>query len=186
MADRRSGGPVHDGAAPRSDDDRTVPDAPDAVGVPGDAGTRAVAPAVGKVLELGLVVVYVGLLATALFGGVVPDYRTATGDAVAERTAAAAAQRVQQAVPPRGRAVRARVRVRIPATIRGSGYDVAVRNRTLVVDHPHPAVVAEARMALPPAVVSVDGRWRSTRPAVVAVRSVPGGLAVRLRPGGTP
>ncbi len=149
---------------------------------PGDS--RAVAPVVGKALEAGLVVAYVSLLTSALFGGVVPDYRTAAGDAVADRTVAAAAQRVQQAVPPDATTARATVRASIPETIRGTAYGVVVRNRTLVVDHPHPAVAARARLALPAAVVSVDGRWQSTRPAVVTVRSVPGGLAVHLHSGG--
>lgn len=148
------------------------------------ADARAVAPVVGKVLEAGLVVVYVGLVTSALFGGVVPDYRSAAGDAVADRTAAAAAQHVQQAVPPNASAVRVRTRVHIPSTIRGTAYDVAVRDRTLVVDHPHPAVAAEVPLALPASVVAVRGRWHSTRPAVVSVRSVPGGLVVRLHAGG--
>lgn len=150
------------------------------------ADARAVAPVVGKVLEVGLVLAYVGLVTSTLFGGVVPDYRSAAGDAVADRTAAAAAQRIQQAVPPNATAVRARARVRLPTTIRGRPYDVVVRNRTLVVDHPHPAVAAEVRLALPAAVVSVRGRWHSGRPAAVVVRSVSDGLAVRLRSGGAP
>lgn len=148
------------------------------------ADDRAVAPVVGKAMEAGLVVLYVGLVTSALFGGVVPGYRTAAGDAVAERTVAAAAQRIQQSVPPNATGVRVQVRVRVPETIRTRAYDVAVRNRTLVVDHPHPGVDAGARLALPEAVVSASGRWDSTEPAVVVVRSVPGGLAVRLRQGG--
>lgn len=149
------------------------------------ADSRGVAPVVGKALEAGLVVAYVSLLTSALFGGVVPDYRTAAGDAVADRTVAAAAQRVQQAVPPDATAVRATARVAIPDAIRGTAYEVVVRNRTLVVVHPHPGVAARARLALPAAVASVDGRWDSTERALVSVRSAPGGLAVRLHSEGS-
>lgn len=148
---------------------------------PGAHGDRrAVSAVVGKVLEVGLVLLFVAGVTASLYGGVVPSYRTASGNAVAERALAAGAQEVQQAVPPNGSRVRATVTVDLPATIRGRHYDVVVRNRTLVLDHPHPDVAATARLALPPSVVAVSGRWRSGQPARVVVQSVSGGLAVRL------
>lgn len=147
---------------------------------------RALAPVVGKAMETGLVVLYLGLVTTALFGGAVPDYRTAAADDVADRTLATAAQRVQQAVPPNASAVRARARVDLPDAIRGQAYEVRAEDRTLVLDHPHPDVGARARLALPASVVDVSGRWTSAEPAVVDVRGRPDGVAVRLRRGGSP
>lgn len=141
---------------------------------------RGLVPVVGKALEAGVVVLYVGLVAAVLFGGAVPGYRTAAGDAVADRALAAATERVQAAVPPNATAVDARVRVSLPATIRGEPYAVQVDGRSLVLAHPHPGVGGRLRLALPPAVVDVRGEWHSTAPAVVRVRSVEGGLAVAL------
>lgn len=141
---------------------------------------RAMAPVVGKALEAGIVVLYVALLTSALYGTVVPEYRTTAGDAVAERALSAAAQRVQAAVPPNATRVDARFELPLPETIRGEPYAVEVDDRHLVLDHPHPAVGDRQRLALPSSVVAVQGEWRSTRPAVVRVRSATGGLVVEL------
>lgn len=147
---------------------------------------RGLAPVVSKALEAGIVVLYVGLLVAALYGTVVPGYRTAAGAEVGERALAAAAERVQQAVPPAARDVDARYRVDLPRTIRGRGYRIRADGRTLVLDHPHPAVGGEAELALPPRVARVEGAWSSREPAVVRVTDIPGGLAVRLDAEGSP
>ncbi len=141
---------------------------------------RGVTPAVGKTLEAGLVVLFIGLLGTTLFAGAVPEYRSAAGDAVADRTLAGAVERVQQAVPPESRAVDVRLRVPLPETIRGAGYEVRAADRALVLSHPDPAIGGRLPLALPGSVVSVEGTWTSTTGAVVRVETVPGGLAVRL------
>jgi len=143
-------------------------------------GDRAVAPVAGKVLELGLTVLFIGLLTTTLYGGIVPDYRTEAGDRVAERTTAAAAERVRAAVPPPAAAASVRATVDLPDTIRSSVYRVRVENRTLVLGHPHPGVGARARLVLPRRVVRVEGTWRSDRPAVVIVRTTDAGVVVEL------
>lgn len=164
----------------------TAPPAPVAPPKPPTGADRAVAPAVGKALELALVLLYVGLVTTALFGGVVPEYRTSAADGVADRTLASAAQHVQGAVPPNATVVDARERVELPDRIRGRSYEVRVEDRTLVLDHPHPAVGARAPLALPEAVVAVSGRWASGEPALVVVEGSSEGLAVRLERGGRP
>lgn len=145
---------------------------------------RAVSTGVEKVLALGLVALYVSLVATTVYGGVVPDYRTAAGSELADRTLAVAAQRVQQAVPPNATAVDVRLRVRLPATIRGAPYEIRADNRTLVLEHPRPGVDARTRLGLPPAVTNVSGRWHSGEPTVVRVRTSESGLVVRLETGG--
>ncbi|MFB6107601.1 MAG: hypothetical protein ABEJ82_02020 [Haloplanus sp.] len=142
---------------------------------------RAQADVVGKALEVALAVLFVGLVTTLLYGGVVPAYGTAAGDAVAERTVALAAERTQQAVPAVGRRVNATARVDLPTTIAGAAYEVRVENRTLVLDHPDPEIGARAQLALPGTVETVDGRWRSGDDAVVRVRgNATEGLTVRL------
>lgn len=141
---------------------------------------RAVTPATSKLLEVTLVVLFVGLASTALYGGVVPSYRSAAGGEVAERTLATASQRVQQAVPPNGTHVQASARVRLPDTIRGRPYEVRVDGRRLVLDHPYPSVEASVRLALPGSVVSVSGEWSSGVPARVVVHGTDSGLVVEL------
>ena len=142
---------------------------------------RAVTPAVGKTMEAALVVLFVAAVGTTLFGGVVPEYRTAVADEVAGRTVSAAAERVAAAVPPGGRAVDARRRVDLPATIRGATYRIrAVDDSRLVLAHRAGGVGATVRLALPGRVVSVRGTWHSATPSVVTVSGDRSGLDVRL------
>jgi hypothetical protein len=141
---------------------------------------RAVTPAVGKALEVGIVLLFVGVMTTALYGGAVPDYRDAVGAEVGDRAVVAAAERVENAVPPAARDVRTVHGVDLPRSIRGENYRIAVENRTLVLDHPAAAVDARARLALPDRVESVDGAWRSSDDAVVVVTGDRGGMSVEL------
>ncbi|WP_276300188.1 DUF7266 family protein [Halorussus lipolyticus] len=142
--------------------------------------TRAVSPVVGKAMEASIVVLYVGVLTATLYGGVVPEYRTAAGAEVGERVLAQSAERVQQAVPTETRAVRVRAEVSLPRTIRGETYAIRTENRTLVLDHPEDRVGGRVTLALPETVESVAGEWSSRDPAVVAVRNSEEGLEVRL------
>ncbi|MFB6123064.1 MAG: hypothetical protein ABEJ78_06370 [Haloferacaceae archaeon] len=142
---------------------------------------RAVAPVVGKLLEAGLVVLFVVLLTTVLYGGVVPSYRAAAGAELGDRTLVAAAERVESAVPEVGDAVSVELRVDLPETLRGRAYSIRVRENALVLDHPHPRIGGAVRLDLPSRVVRVEGGWESSRPASVAVRGSGNGLRVTLR-----
>ena len=143
---------------------------------------RAVSPTVGKALELGIVVLYVSFLVTALYGGVVPTYRTAAGDEVADRTLAAAADRIEDAAASNASRVRRTVRLDLPETLRGTNYYLRVRNRTLVLDHPDPAVGGRTRLVLPDD-VAANGSVSSREDAAVSVRSNATGTTVRLGAG---
>lgn len=151
---------------------------------------RAATPAVGKALEAGIVVLYIGLLTTTLYGGVVPDYRSAAGDAVGERALSTAAERVQQSVSPAARTVAVRTRVDLPGTLRGKPYRVRAEGRALVLDHPHSSVGGRVPLALPGRVDRVEGEWSSTDETVVRVTTAAEGSAgrvvVRLESAGTP
>lgn len=142
-------------------------------------GDRGATPVVGKVLELGIVLLYVTLLTTTLYGTVLPGYRATAGGEVAERTVALAAERVQQAVPPPAVDARSTLTVDLPATVAGAAYRIRVDGRRLVLEHPD-GLGARARLALPERVVRVTGSWDSGEDTVVRVRSVEGGLSVRL------
>lgn len=141
---------------------------------------RGLTPAIGKALEVAVVVVFLGILSASLYAGFVPSYRAAAGDEVADRTVVAAAERVENAIPPAAREVRAVHRVDLPTSIRGANYRVVATNRTLVLDHPNPDVSGRARLALPERVATVEGAWRSGGDPVVLVEDAPAGLALRL------
>lgn len=144
------------------------------------ARDRAVTPTVGKTLELGLAALFVsGLLAT-LYGGVVPDYRTAAGGQTADRVAAGVAERIERAVPPAARRVSVTRRVPVPATIRGRAYRVVGDGTTVRLDHPHPAIDGETRLAVPDRVLGVRGAWDSGAGTRVRVRTTDSGVRIRL------
>lgn len=145
--------------------------------------SRAVSPVVGKLFEVGLVTLYVTLLATTLYGGVVPDYRADAAAEVGERTLASAVQRVEAAVPPAAESVDVRHRVPLPSTIADEAYAIRTDGETLVLDHPLDDVGGRARVALPPTVARLTGTWHSGANAVVAVEDRPAGLVVRLTEG---
>jgi len=148
------------------------------------ADDRAVTPSVGKALEGGIVVLFVGLLTTMLLGGLVPDYRAATGAELGDRVLATASQEVERAVPSTVRAVDARRSVDLPSSIAGEGYEIRTDGRWLVLDHPDPAVGGRVRLVLPATVDSVDGVWQSGADTAVTVEGNRTGLVVELTDGG--
>ncbi|MEE6211188.1 hypothetical protein U3A55_13645 [Salarchaeum sp. III] len=141
---------------------------------------RGVAPVVGKAMEAGIVLLYVGVVTAAMYGSVVPDYRTAAGDAVAERALVSAAEDIEAAIPADVREATVRADVTLPETVRGRTYTIRVENETLVLDHPDPEVSARVRLSLPASVTVVSGNWSSSTPAVVVVEHDAGETAVRL------
>jgi len=150
-----------------------------AVGVDGRSD-RAVVPSIGKALEASLVLLYVALLSTALYGGLVPDYRATAGDELADRTVATAAHEVRAAVPPPATEARAEYAVDLPETIVDDGYRVRAANGSLVLEHPDDAIEASARLALPDRVRRVEGEWHSRSPTRVVVVPAEDGVIVRL------
>lgn len=148
---------------------------------------RGVVPAVGKALEAGIVVLFIALLTTTLYGGVVPDARSAAGNEVGERTLQHAAASVEAAVPAAsqapaggGNGTVAERRVSLPATIRGEGYRIAANGTSLVLVHDHERVRGRTPLVLPDAVRNVRGNW-TDGDGLVRVTSHPdGGLVVEL------
>ncbi|MEZ3116166.1 hypothetical protein RYH80_09590 [Halobaculum sp. MBLA0147] len=145
--------------------------------------TRGVTPTVGKTLEIGVALLVVSGLVVTLHGSVVPEYRSRVGDAVAERTLVGAAHHVRDAVPHSAHRSRVVRRVPLPATIRGTTYEVVVEDRRLRLVHPNPGVEAVWTPVLPPSVDSFEGSWRSDRPASVVVTTTRDEVAVRLEHG---
>lgn len=143
---------------------------------------RGVSPVVGKLLASGLAVLYVTSVTGLLVGGVVPDYRTATGSELGERVLATAAGEIERSHPSTDGVVEVRTRTELPATIRDERYRLVLRNRTLVLDHPDDALDARTRLELPRNVTGT-GSWESGEPLVVRVAGPPSNRTVELREG---
>ncbi len=128
---------------------------------------RAVAPVVGKLLATAVAVLYIAGTTSLLLGGVVPEYRTAAGEELSERTLAEAAATVERAASaPESTAV-AHVRADLPPTIRGESYRLLLRNGALVLDHHDPALDTRTELYLPSRVDTVEGNWKSGDTLVV-------------------
>lgn len=147
---------------------------------------RAASPVVGKALEAGIVVLYIGLLLTVLYGGLVPDYRAAAGEEVSDRVLAEASQELQTAVPASETAT-ARTDVDLPSQIQGSDYRLRATAQdgqfALVLEHPRQSVNGRIPVLLPEDVTEFEGRWASTDTTVVVVEQREDGRAVKLRAG---
>ncbi|POG53938.1 hypothetical protein AUR65_018220 [Haloferax marisrubri] len=145
-----------------------------------------------------MVVLFIGLLTTVLFGGVVPDHRAAVGHELADRTLATATEQVEATAVVPGSAVRGsrRADVDLPRAIRGSSYRIAyVPNATLtagpnetgsnatapmlVLDHPNDAFDRRLPVTLPES-VTVTGEWDSGNDCVVRVAVEDDGATLEL------
>jgi FlaG/FlaF family flagellin (archaellin) len=128
---------------------------------------RAVAPVVGKLLATAIAVLYIAGTTSLLLGGVVPEYRTAVGEELSERTLAEAAATVERAASGSGSTTEAHVRADLPPTIRDGSYRLVLRNGTLVLDHDDPGLDARTRLSMPSKVHTVEGSWSSGQTLVV-------------------
>lgn len=141
---------------------------------------RGVVPAVGKALEAGIVVLFVALLTTSLFGGVVPNARDAAATEVGERTLQHAAANVERAVPDAGANATVERRVSLPGSIHRRGYRVTATNGSLVLVHGDSSVGGRTPLVLPDRVRDVRGNWTGGD-AFVRVEPRPGdGVVVVL------
>jgi hypothetical protein len=139
-----------------------------------------VAPVVGKLLAVGLAVLFVAGTTAAMLGGVVPAYRTAAGGELADRVLAEAVASVERAVPDTDARVDVRVGADLPASIHGASYTLVLRNDTLVLDHPDARLDSRSRLNLPPEVRTAESRWHSGGQFVVRVADSGPNRTVRL------
>lgn len=141
---------------------------------------RAVSPVVEKTLAAGIVVLYVGAMTTLFVGGVVPDYRAATGQEVAERTHAAVLAEIDSSIPETGASAAVRTRVEVPATIRASGYDIVLESGDLVLDHPDDSIGVRTSVWTPAGTTIADGRVDSGATLVIVVEGDHGNRTVSI------
>lgn len=141
---------------------------------------RAVAPAVGKTLEIGLGVLVIALLTSTLYGSIVPTYRTAAGDELADRTLAEAVASTESTVPPPSVTATATATLTLPATIRGSTYGIIANGTALELQHPHPGIRSRAPLVVSNRVTTVIGSWRSTDPLRIVARGNQSGITITI------
>jgi|GEM_PF-5455940 len=124
---------------------------------------RAVTPVVGKLLEAGVVVVFVGVVLAGLNAGVVPGFQATAADEVGERTLTAAADSVESAARADADGV-VRPDPNLPARIGGEPYVLRGAGDELVLAYGD----TERRAPLVlPANVTVEGAWESGEPVAV-------------------
>lgn len=124
--------------------------------------TRGVTPVVAKTLAIGLAVLYIAGMTTALLGGVVPDYETRAGAELGERVLATAAGEIERAPSAADGRVETQTTVTLPETIANEGYRLVLANGTdrLRLDHPDPAIEMATRLSLPATVTPQNGTVR--------------------------
>lgn len=144
---------------------------------------RALSTVVEKLLSLSVLVLYISLLTTVLYGNAVPTYRGAVGAELGERTLSETTARVEQTVPPAGRASEATRRVELPATIDGATYRIRADGEALVLDHPDGDIGGRTRPVVPQRVGTLTGEWTSGGPLVITVTGNSTNLTVRLGDG---
>jgi len=167
-------------------------------------GDRATSPMVAKSLEAAVVVLFIGVVTTGLYAGIVPDYRSVTSAEVGDRTLAAAGHEIERTVPPAGESVAVERRVELPTTIRSEPYrvvaaggDAGDANGTgssegsgemddtsdgtrIELRHPHPAVEGSRALSLPERVVDVRGEIAGGGGWIVVSSDPDGGIVVTL------
>ena len=141
---------------------------------------RATSPAVGKLLGIGLVLLYLSGATSVLVGSVVPTAQRATGQELAERVVADASARVERALEPVGGRVSGRLSLDLPPTIAGAGYRLALRDGRLRLRHPDPAIAATAGLGLPASVTALDGAVDAGPGVALVVRGAAGNRTVGL------
>jgi hypothetical protein len=144
---------------------------------------RAVSPVVGKLLAAGITVLYIASVTGLLLGGVVPDYRAATGNELGERVLATAAGDIERAVPTTEGDATVRLTRSLPRTIAGDRYRLTIANQTLRLDHPDDSIDTAAQLSLPSAVAVGNATWHSGNRLVIRVEGERSNRTLSLQEG---
>lgn len=145
--------------------------------------TRAVSAVLGKTLAVALALLYIGGMMTVLLGGVVPDYRTASGGELGDRVLATAAGTIEGAPTGVDGTVDTRQTVDLPATIRNTGYTIVLSDRTLALRHPAQGIGSRIRLSLPPDLTVENSTWDGGGDLVVRVSGPTDDRRIRIEEG---
>ncbi len=141
---------------------------------------RAVSPVVGKLLAAGIVVVYIASVTGLLVGGLVPDYRAASGSELGERVTATAAADIERAIPTTAGNASVHVTRTLPRTIAGERYRLELHNRTLRLDHPNDGLDTQTALAVAPSVTVTNDTWESGDPLAIEVTGASGNRTLTI------
>ncbi|WP_410765562.1 hypothetical protein [Haloferax sp. DFSO60] len=161
--------------------------------------SRGVVPVVGKALEAAIAVLFIGLLTTVLFAGVLPDHRDAVGDELADRALATTVEQLETTadVPPATTDVEHRAVLDIPRSIQRETYRLSyVANGTVggetnttipvvVLDHPQDRLDRQFPLSLPDSVTASGTCHSGTDCFVHISQEDDGEVAVELTNGGS-
>lgn len=143
---------------------------------------RGLTPVVSKALVIGIALLYVGGVTSLLFGGVAPEYRTAAGEELAERTLATAVGEIERTVPEANGTVDRSRAVRLPERIREKRYRLELSGTSLRLDHPDPEIGTRARLSIPSDVHVSGGSWRSGNTLEIRVTGPPDNRTLEIDP----
>jgi Flp pilus assembly pilin Flp len=144
---------------------------------------RGASAVVGKVLATGIAVMYIAGMTTLLLGGVVPDYRTASGAEIGDRILATAAGEIEESVPAVEADVELWTERSLPETIRDRQYELVLSGHTLTLAHPDPGIGAKLNLSLPQTVTVRNGTWSSRDRLVVYVNGTTGDRTIAFQGG---
>lgn len=122
---------------------------------------RGMTPVVGKTLAIGIVLLYIGGMTTLLYGSVVPGYQAATGEELADRTLATAADEIEGSVPEATGEVNRTRRISLPDRIRDERYRLELSGERLRLEHPDREHSPESILSVPPDTTVADSSWKS-------------------------
>lgn len=142
---------------------------------------RAVSPVVEKTLATTIVVLYIGAMTTLFVGGIVPDYRGATGQEIAERTHATVLAEIETTIPETEARTTAQTRLEVPATIRATGYDLVLDGGELRLEHPADSIGVRSRVWTPDDVTIADSRVDSGADLLIVLEGAGGDRTLTLR-----
>ncbi len=137
-------------------------------------------------LTVGLVTLYVLGTALLIYGGVIPEYRTAAGVELSDRVLVETAGTLQTsttALNPETSHGTVMREVTLPSTINGATYRIRAVDSQLVLEHPQPAISSTQPLVLPTYVETISGSWNSTDPTVIQIHQVAetGRVRIELR-----
>ncbi|SNR53269.1 hypothetical protein SAMN06264855_11314 [Halorubrum vacuolatum] len=118
---------------------------------------------IAKSIEAAVVILFIGVVTSGLYAGVIPEYRSVTAAEVGDRTLATAGHEIERAVPPKqgGTVLEQRTerRVSLPATIRAEPYHIVPDEGASRIElrHPHRSIGGSRALSLPEHVVEIRG-----------------------------
>ncbi len=142
---------------------------------------RGVSPGVEKLLVAGIMLSFVGMTATVLIAGPVPEYKAAAGDELSERVVSRVGNALEKSLPGVGGTVRVQTSLSIPATLADRAYRINLNESELSLNHPSPGIGARTAIGLPAGYSIGPGSVQSGPEVRILISGTAGNRTVGLR-----